>query len=302
MPPSQHDRNEWAHLGLVCGILAYTMWGFFPVYFKATDSVSAMELVAHRIVWSLPFGALILLFRRQVRDTWVAFRDWTRVKWLLLASVTMALNWGLYIWAIQVDRIFEASLGYYINPLIYVLAGVVFYKESLNRLQLVAISLAVIGVGVLTFAGGSFPWVSLVLATSFTVYGVIRKHVEVGAMPGLFIEVAAVWLPAALYLLWLASKGSIAFGNQSATIDGLLLFAGPLTVLPLLCFALAARRLKLSTLGFLQFIGPTLQFGCGLYYGETFTTAHAVCFGFIWTAVAVFIWSSRQPQPSRQLA
>ena len=297
MPPSPDSRAEWARLGLVCGVLAYTMWGFFPVYFKATDTVGAIELVAHRIVWSLPFGALILLLRRQVRDTLAAFRDWSRVKWLLLASLTMAVNWGLYIWAIQVDRIFEASLGYYINPLMYVLAGVVFYKERLNRLQIVAIALAVIGVSILTLAGGTFPWVSLVLATSFTIYGVIRKHVDVGAMPGLFIEVAAVWLPAAAFLLWLAFTGAGAMGSQGMAMDSLLLFAGPLTVLPLLCFAIAARRLKLSTLGFLQFIGPTLQFGCGLYYGEDFTAAHAYCFAFIWTAVAVFIWSTRQPAP-----
>ena len=278
--------------GLICGVLAYTMWGFFPVYFKATDTVSALEILAHRVVWSLPFGLIILVLRKQIRETLSAFRDWSRVKWLLVASLTMALNWGLYIWAIQVDRIFEASLGYYINPLLYVLAGVVLYSERLGRLQIVAIGLAVIGVSVLTIAGGTFPWISLVLATSFTIYGVIRKRVEIGAMPGLFIEVAVIWLPAVAYLLWLGTQGSLVFLSGSPSLDALLLFAGPLTVLPLLCFAIAARRLQLSTLGFLQFIGPTLQFACGLYYGEDFTRAHAICFGFIWTAVAVFVFAN----------
>ena len=278
--------------GLLAGIAAYTMWGFFPVYFKATQGVDPVELVAHRIVWSLPFGFLILVFRRQLRDTLAALRDWAVTKWLVVASLFMAGNWGLYIWAIQVDRIYEASLGYYINPLMYVLVGVWFFGESLTRLQLVAVALAVVGVSWLTVAGGAFPWVSLTLATSFTIYGVIRKQVVVGAMPGLFIEVLVLWLPAAAYLAWLVGSGKSPFLAGDAGLDALLLFAGPLTVMPLLCFAVAARKLRLSTVGFLQFVGPTLQFFCGLYYGEPFTPAYAVCFAFIWSAVAVFLFAA----------
>ena len=286
--------------GLLAGIAAYTMWGFFPVYFKATQGVDPVELVAHRVVWSLPFGFAILVFRRQLRDTLAALRDWAVTKWLIVASLVMAANWGLYIWAIQVDRIFEASLGYYINPLIYVLVGVVTFGETLSRLQLVAVALAVVGVAWLTVAGGTFPWVSLTLATSFTIYGVIRKQVVVGAMPGLFIEVLVLWLPAAAYLAWTVLRGGSPFLEGDASLDALLLFAGPLTVLPLLCFAVAARKLPLSTVGFLQFIGPTLQFFCGLYYGEPFTPAYAICFAFIWSAVAVFLLSALQRHRVRQ--
>jgi chloramphenicol-sensitive protein RarD len=275
---------------------AYTMWGFFPVYFKVIAAVDPVEILAHRVVWSLPFGLLVLLLRGQIAQTMTALRDWAKVKWLAVAGAVIALNWGVYIWAVQAERIFEASLGYYINPLLYVLVGVVFLGETLNRLQLVAVALAAIGVGVLTVAGGVFPWVSLVLAGSFTVYGVIRKQVDIGAMPGLFIEIVVLFLPALAYLIWLANAGGMAFWQGDAGLDALILFAGPLTVLPLLCFAIAARKLPLSMLGFLQFIGPTLQFCCGLYYGEAFTTAHAICFVFIWSAVAVFMFALRKPR------
>ena len=275
--------------GLLAALSAYTMWGFFPFYFKATDAVPPVEILAHRIVWSLPFGLLVLVLRRQISDTLGALRSPKTVGWLALAGVAIALNWGVYILAIQEERIFEASLGYYINPLIYVLVGVVFLKESLDRLQMLAIALATVGVAVLTVAGGVFPWVSLFLATTFTIYGIIRKQVAVGAMPGLFIEICVLFLPALAYLVWLEMQGGSSFLAGDAAIDVLLLFAGPLTVVPLLFFAIAARQLPLSVLGFMQFLGPTLQFFCGLYFGEPFTTAHAICFGFIWSAVAVFI-------------
>lgn len=276
--------------GLVAGMAAYTIWGFFPVYFKATQAVDTVELVAHRVVWSLPFGFAILALRGQIGATWRAFRKGAVVRWLALGAVLMSVNWGLYIWAIQAERIFEASLGYYINPLMYVLVGIGFFGERLNRAQAVAVALAVIGVAVLTVAGGAFPWVSLVLAASFTAYGVIRKRVEVGAMPGLFVEIAVLFPVAAAYLLWRVGSGASPLGGGDAGLDALLLLAGPLTVMPLLFFAVAARRLPLSMIGFLQFIGPTLQFACGLYYGEAFTPAHAVCFGLIWSAVAVFVF------------
>ena len=283
--------------GLLSGFAAYTIWGFFPVYFKATDAVGALEIVAHCIVWSLPFALAILALRGQIAETWAAMRDWRKLRWLIASGVMIAINWGVYIWAIQVERIYEAALGYYINPLLYVLVGVAVFGEKLGRAQLVAVVLAAIGVAWLTVAGGTFPWVSLVLASSFTVYGVIRKQVEIGAMPGLFIEVLVSIVPAALYLGWMMSEGRSLFLQGDAVLDGLLLFAGPLTVIPLFFFAFAARRVRLSTLGFLQFLGPTLQFFCGLYFGEPFTQAHAICFGFIWSAVAVFILAKLRSRP-----
>ena len=194
----------------------------------------------------------------------------------------------IYVWAVGADRILEASLGYYINPLMYVLAGVLILREPLRRLQMIAIGLAASGVLVLTIAQGVFPWVALSLAALFTGYGYIRKTIAVGAMPGLFIETAMLSPIALIYLLWLAGKGQGAFTATGAPLDWLLILAGPVTVVPLVCFALSARRLRLVTIGVLQYIGPTFQFLIGLMYGEPFTLAHGICFGLIWLAVAVF--------------
>ncbi|MGB6229762.1 MAG: EamA family transporter RarD [Litorimonas sp.] len=281
--PQQPDSRA----GLLSGLSAYLMWGLFPIYFVATKAVPAVEILSHRIVWSLPVGLLILIFRRQIGDVWRAIRTPLTLGLLTLASVSLAANWGVYIYAIQIEQIFQGSLGYYINPLLYVLVAVLFFGERLSRLQGLAIALACLGVLVLTVYGGQFPVISLFLACSFTVYGVLRKLIDVGAMPGLFIEVLVLILPAVAYLLWLSHRGEMVFGTDP-TLNWLLLAAGPITVLPLLAFAFAARRIRLSTLGVLQFIGPTLQFICGVYYGEPFTRAHAICFTLIWIGVAIF--------------
>lgn len=277
------------------------MWGLFPIYFVATKAVPAPEILAHRILWSLPFGLLILLFRRQIGDTIKAIRKPRTLALLALASISLAANWGVYIYAIQIEQIFQGSLGYYINPLIYVLVAVLFFGERLSRLQGLAIALACIGVLVLTIYGGQFPVISLFLAVSFTIYGVLRKLIDVGAMPGLFIEVLVLIVPAVLYLGWLWQTDTLVFGTDQ-TLSWLMVAAGPITVLPLLAFAFAARRIRLSTLGILQFIGPTMQFLCGLYFGEPFTTAHAVCFTLIWVGVVLFAldgWRASRP-PSVQ--
>lgn len=282
--------------GLIAGITAYVIWGIFPVYFKITESIAATEILMHRIIWSVPFGLLILVFRRQLGEVWTALKNGKTVGLLLIASIALAANWGVYIWAIQQEQIFQGSLGYYINPLMYVMVGVVFFKESLSRNQLFAVILAIIGVLILTFYGGQFPAISLFLATSFTIYGVMRKYVDIAAMPGLFIEVILLLLPALAYIYWLSSQGLFEFPTADGQMKVLLLLAGPITVLPLMAFAFAARRLSLTMLGFLQYIGPTLQFMCGLYYGEEFTSAHAWCFGFIWSAIILFTWDTFRQQ------
>ncbi len=282
--------------GFWAGVTAYVMWGLFPIYFKVTESIPATEILTHRIVWSLPFGFLILAFRRQIKDVIRAIVKPKILLLLTISSVAMAGNWGIYIWAVQNDQIFQGSLGYYINPLMYVLVGVVFFKETLSRWQGLAVLLAIIGVLILTFYGGEFPGIALFLATSFTIYGVVRKQVDIGAMPGLFIEVMLLFLPALAYIYWLSTQGNFNFPETSANLQILLVLAGPITVLPLLAFAFAARRLSLTLLGFLQYIGPTLQFMCGLYYGETLTSAHMLCFGFIWAAVILFTWDTFRSQ------
>ncbi len=285
--------------GFFAGIAAYFMWGLFPIYFVATKSIDPLELLSHRIVWAIPFGLLIILARKQLGDVVRAFREPKTFFLLALAAFALSANWGVYIWAIQQNQIFQGSLGYYINPLIYMLVGVIFLGERLSRLQGLAAFLAFIGVLILTLYGGVFPAISLFLAVSFTAYGVIRKQVDVGAMPGLFVE-TVILLPFGLgFLFWLSSKGNLDFSSASTDMKGLLFLAGPITVLPLLAFAFAARRLKLSTLGFLQFIGPTLQFACGVYYGELFTVAHAICFGLIWSAVFLFSWDAWRNRPTR---
>ncbi len=284
-----HGRLNW---GLAAGIIAYTIWGFFPFYFKATDAAGAVEILAHRILWSVPFGFILILLRGQLAELMRGLGNKRLLLWLCLSSFVIAINWGVYIWAIQIDEIFQASLGYYINPLVLVAAGMIFFGETLSRLKIFAVCLAACGVTVLAVYGGVFPWISLILATSFSTYGVVRKRVDIGAIPGLLIETLILFTPAIIYLSLLVQQGSAAFAASDKSLTFLLIMAGPLTVLPLLCFAVAARKLQLATLGILQFITPTLQFGCALYFGETLTAAHMICFACIWMALGLFSWDA----------
>ncbi len=292
-----HSEAE-VRAGVLLGLGAYTLWGVFPVYFKLVAEVAPLEILTHRIVWAVPFGALIIFARRQWPEVGRAVADPRIVGWLALAAVSIAANWLIYIWAVQHDRILESSLGYYINPLMYVVAGIWIFSEKLSRLQLIAVTLATVGVAVLTISLGEFPWVAVSLAALFTAYGVIRKQAPVGAMPGLFVETVLLFLPALAYMLWLGGQQRLEFGNE-AGMSLLLLSAGPITVVPLVLFAFAAKRLELITIGFMQFLGPTLQFLLGLWYGERLTTAHVICFGFVWAAVVVFSIDALQKQRRR---
>lgn len=289
-PATNHDAE--IRSGVVLGLLAYSLWGVFPVYFKWIDMVAPLEVMAHRILWAVPFGALIIHVRRQWGDVRSAFVDRSMLVWLVLSALSISANWLIYIWAVQNERIFEASLGYYINPLMYVAVGVLFLGERLRRLQLVAVVLAFAGVSYLTLSGGIFPWVALSLAALFTAYGVIRKQVAIGAMPGLFVETGLLFPFAFVFLAALMISGAASFGSVGASTSALLMLGGPITVVPLLLFAIAAKRLSLTTVGFMQFIAPTLQFCTGLYYGEELTTPHLVCFGLIWAAVVVFSYDA----------
>jgi chloramphenicol-sensitive protein RarD len=254
--------------------------------------VAVTEVLVHRIVWAVPFGAVIIFWRRQWSEVRQALGNARVLGFLTLAAVLIGVNWFVYIWAVQSNQIFQASLGYYINPLLFTLAGVLLFGERLRRFQTAAVFLAATGVLVLTISRGQFPVIALSLGTLFTIYGVIRKQVVVGGMPGLFVETLVLFPLSAAYLIWIMNAGDAAFTLSNPSMVGMLLLAGPFTVLPLLCFALATRRLSLSTVGFMQFIAPTLQFITGLYYGEVLTTAHAVCFGLIWIAVGLFSWDA----------
>jgi chloramphenicol-sensitive protein RarD len=274
--------------GLIAGLVAYLIWGILPVYFKVVGAADPLEVLTHRVIWAIPFGAVILTLRRQWGEISRALRHSRMMGWLALSALLIALNWFAYIWAIHDERIFETSLGYYINPLTNMLVGVLFFHERLRRMQSLAVTLATTGVLVLVVSGGQVPWVGLFLAISFTSYAVIRKKVLIGAMPGLFIETLLL-LPLALsWLVWLYASGASTFGADSTWLNFWLMMAGPITALPLLCFTVAARRLPLTLIGFMQFLAPTLQFCTGIYYGELLTSAHVVCFSFIWLAVIVF--------------
>jgi chloramphenicol-sensitive protein RarD len=289
--PSTSDGDsseQQARDGLISAFIAFFLWGVFPLYFIAVKEASASEVLAHRIIWAVPFGALIIYLRHQWPEVTAALKHRRTLMYLTFSAILITSNWLVYIWAIQNDEINQASLGYYINPLLFALAGVVIFGERLRKAQTAAVILAAIGVIILTVRGGEFPAIAVFLGTTFAIYGVIRKQVVVGGMPGLFIETLLV-LPIALaYLVWIMSAGDAAFSRDDPGLAGMLLLAGPVTVLPLLFFALAARRLNLSTIGMMQFIAPTLKFAIAVMYGEELTSAHIICFSLIWTAVILF--------------
>jgi chloramphenicol-sensitive protein RarD len=285
--PEQRTRN-----GLIAALVAYGSWGFLPLYFIVVKDVNTFEILVHRVIWAVPFGAAIIHARHQWSEVRRALTHRGMLSYLTVSAILIAGNWLVYILAVQQEQIFQASLGYYINPLLFAVVGVVLLGEKLRRPQALAVLLAAIGVLVLTFSGGQFPAIALFLGTSFTIYGVIRKKVVIGGMPGLFIETIVLAPFGLVYLLYLVQAGNAAFAGGSIGLSAFLALAGPITVVPLLAFALAARRLNLSTVGMMQFIAPTLQFLIGVSQGEMLTRAHLVCFACIWTAVALFSWDA----------
>lgn len=288
-PLKEADDGEAAlRFGLAAAFTAYVLWGGMPLFLKLLSSVSAVEILIHRILWSAPFAAIILSARRQWPEVRAALASRRVVTMLGLAAAAISVNWLTYVWAVNHERVLQASLGYYINPLMYVAAGVFILGEELRRLQIISVALASLGVLVLAVGGGVFPWVSFVLAIAFTAYGYIRKTTSVGALPGLFIEVLLLSPIALVILIAMARSANAGFFGGDTQISALLILAGPVTVVPLVMFALAARRLTLTTLGLIQYLGPTLQFFIGLAFGEAFTVYHAVCFSMIWIALGIF--------------
>ena len=303
-PTNARTDNGTVKTGLMVAVAAYTLWGLFPIYLKLLTIVPPTETIAHRVLWSVPFAAILLTFRRQWSDVWQAIRDKRTLLFLGVASLSISTNWLIYVWAVVNNQILEASLGYFINPLMYVAAGVFVFKERLRRPQLIAVAIACVGVAILTIGSGTFPWIAISLAALFTAYGYIRKTTNVGALPGLFIEVCLLSPIAFLYLLLLASNGTMIFADGVSNLTLTLMFAGPFTVIPLVLFALAARRLQMTTLGFLQYIGPILQFVIGLAFGEAFTKLHGVTFGLIWISLIIFSLDAvraNRAMPHRQM-
>ncbi len=289
---------------MMAGVASYVMWGFLPLLFMALAhyDFSSFEILAHRAVWSVLWAGGLVLLASQGQQVWRVLTTPKTLGWLVASTLFILVNWGGYVWATTHGATLEASLGYYINPLLNMAVGAFLFRDRLGRWGYVAIALAAVGVVIQTVALGRPPWIALMLAFSFCAYGVIRKRVPVDAQAGLFIECLLILLPGLAYVGWLQSQG------QSHAFDSLPAFAlafstGPATVLPLVLFAWAARRLTLSTMGFIQFIAPTLQFGVGVMAGEALTPLRIVSFGFIWLGVAVFLFAAvRQARAAKVVA
>ena len=275
--------------GLALGIVAYGLWGILPIYFKALRAVPSVDIVAHRIVWSVPILALLLSVLGAWDEVTGALRNRRAMLLLLVTALLIGGNWLLYVYAVNSGHILAGSLGYYLNPLANVLLGRIILNERLSRLQWAAVALAAAGIAALAAGALGQLWISLALCFSFASYGLLRKVAPVDAVAGLAIETTLLAPFAAAWLVWSYSSGQPTFGSSS---DDLLLIAvsGIVTTVPLLLFTAAARRLPYSTLGMLQFIAPTLQFLIAvLLYGEPFTTAHAIAFGAIWAALGLYV-------------
>ena len=275
--------------GLLLGLAAYAMWGVLPIYFKALSHVFATEIVSHRIIWSLVFLALLATAWKKWPGIRAALTTPRVAMTLALTALLIGANWLIWIWAVVNGHVLEGSLGYYLNPLVNVVLGVFLLKKKLTRVQIGAVFLAAAGVAVLAVGAGGGIWISLSLAASFALYGYFRKVAPVDSVEGLSIETAFLTPLAFGWILYLQSRGESALVAGDITTQILLVAGGIITAVPLLLFTAAARRLPYSTLGFLQYIAPSTQFALAvLVYGERFTTAHAVCFGAIWTALVIF--------------
>ncbi len=282
-------EQQQARQGVLFAIGAYTMWGIAPIYFKAVGQVAPIEILAHRVIWSFVLLAVLLHLGHAWGRVSVMLRDKRTMLYLVSTALLVGVNWLIFIWAINSNHMLDASLGYYINPLLNVVLGMVFLGERLRKFQWFAVALATSGVMVQLIAFGSVPVIAIALALSFGFYGLLRKKVSVDAQTGLFVE-TLVMLPAALiYLFGFADSATSDLLANSSQLNLLLICAGIVTTLPLLCFTGAATRLKLSTLGFFQYIGPSLMFLLAvLVYGEQFSVDKALTFGFIWSSLVIF--------------
>jgi chloramphenicol-sensitive protein RarD len=298
-PPAPGESR----LALTAGAGCFLIWGFVPLYFQATAAAGATswEILAHRIIWSVPTAALFVGLASQWPQVRGVFRDRRTLGWLFVSAMLISVNWVVFIWSVNSGRVLEMALGYYINPLVNVAAGALIFRERIRRAGQVAIALAVAGVALQAAAIGSLPLVSLALAFSFGGYGIVRKRVSADAQTGLFLECLLISLPCLAYIAWLQATGA-GHATQPVTLAWLLV-SGPVTAVPLVLFAWAARRMPLSAMGFLQFTGPTIGFFIGVAQGEPFTPLRMASFAFIWGAAAVFLWGAwKATRPIAQAA
>ena len=276
-------------LGVLSGLAAYSLWGLFPLYFPLLEPAGGLEIVAHRVLWSLAFVGLLLTVTRHWSQVRALAGDRRRLLVLAGAALLIAVNWLVFVYGVNSGQVVETSLGYFINPLVSVLLGVVVFSERLRPLQWVAVGIAAVAVTVLTVDYGRPPWIALALAASFGLYGVMKKLVRVEAAPGLFVETAMVAVPAGVVLAVLHAGGDGTFGNAGTGHTLLLMSSGVATAIPLLLFAAAARRIPLSTVGLLQYLTPLMQLAIGVFiYDEPMPPARLAGFVIVWVALGVF--------------
>lgn len=284
--------NNQKTIGVIYAAAAYTLWGILPVYWKMIDSVFSMEILANRIVWALVFMILIITVTKKWDELKRIAKYKGQMLYIFIASILITINWGLYIWAVNSDKIVDASLGYYINPLLAVALGVVIFKEKLSYWTGAALIVAFIGVIIKTIQYGKIPWISLGLAISFALYGAIKKSVKASSIIGLTLETAIITPAAAIYIALRHVSGVGAFETQGTLVILLLIGGGVVTAIPLLLFASGAKRLPLSLIGFTQYISPTISLVIGIFvYNEGFTAVDMIAFCFIWAAITIYSFS-----------
>ncbi len=285
--------------GIICALIAYLLWGTYAAFFALLAHVNALEVVAHRAFWSIPIAAAVMLVMGRTQDVLRVVKTPKLLGLMCLTTLLVTISWGVFVWAVAVGRALETSLAFYINPLLNVAVGYLVLREKMTALQMVAIALAIVGVAYQTWALGVFPWLSLLLGAAFSAYGFLRKTIDVGPVQGFFVESSILSVLGLAVVTWLGIREPLSFGSDWNTTV-LLLACGPMTALPLMFFATAARRIRFSTLGLLQYIAPSMLFLTAVFVlHEPLQQAQLVTFGFIWTALALYSFSSlRQPVAS----
>ena len=287
--PTDATDHRRTIAGVLYAVSAFIIWGFSPIYWKVLAGVPAIEIIAHRVVWSFLFLLPLILLQKRLTEFIQAITAGRTLMILLSSAILVTANWLIYIWAVNNDHLLQASLGYYINPLVNVILGMIFLKERLRIPQIIAVLLAATGVIYLTVDYGQFPWISLLLAMSFGLYGLIRKMAPVSSLVGLAVETLLLTVPSLIYLVYLESAGMGVFRHGSGKIDIFLICSALVTAVPLLLFALGARRILLSSLGLIQYIGPSGMFLLAiLVYNEPFSMPQLLTFIFIWTALIIY--------------
>jgi chloramphenicol-sensitive protein RarD len=284
--PEKNSNNSGT--ALIAGFAAFVTWGLVPVYWKLLRDIPATQILAHRFIWTIAFLAALLTWQRRWPEVITTATSRRSALFCLSSGIMVSLNWLIFIWAVNIGRVLETSLGYFMTPIVNVLLGALILRERLTLAQLASILIALAGVVILTIGYGHSPWIAICLCITFGLYGLLRKQSGTAAITGLFLETTFLAPIAVAYLAVLAARGTLMFGSSHPTLSALLLSTGVVTALPLVWFGYAARHLRLVTIGFLQYLSPSISFFLGVFlYRETFTVVHLITFSLIWIALAL---------------